>query len=179
MSEHLWLFGYGSIMWKTGLQFDHAALGFIRHRARRFWQGSPDHRGTPSAHGRVVTLTDRPGTTCWGMVYRIPADSIEEAIRDLDHREKGGYIRERVEIVMRDGELVSGITYYADTTNPHFLGEADTHQIALQILNSKGPSGTNKQYILTLDETLRSHGIRDDHVSELAELVQTLSALRD
>jgi len=175
MSEPLWLFGYGSIMWKTGFYFDASALGFIRNRARRFWQGSTDHRGTEQAPGRVVTLVDAPGNICWGMVYRIPADRIDATIVELDYREKGGYESEEIDIEFGDGSITRGVTYHADTGNPNFLGHAPKEEIALQIAESHGPSGTNKEYILQLHHALCQHGIADEHVSELAELVNRFS----
>jgi len=174
MSRDLWLFGYGSIIWKTGFHYERAELGFIRDRARRFWQGSSDHRGTPDAPGRVVTLVDMPGETCWGMAFLIPAERVDETIVELDYREKNGYVRESVTIETRSGERLDGITYHADTSNPHFLGEAGLDEIAAQIHRSVGPSGTNKEYILELNEALEGYGIRDNHVRELARLVCTM-----
>ncbi len=174
MTRPLWLFGYGSIIWKTGFDYERAELGFIRDRARRFWQGSSDHRGTPDAPGRVVTLVDVPGECCWGMAFLIPARQVAATMVELDYREKNGYVREAVVIETRSGECLEGITYHADVTNPHFLGDARLEDIAAQINRSTGPSGTNKAYILELDEALEAHGIRDNHVRELAGLVRNL-----
>ena len=174
MSRPLWLFGYGSIIWKAGFHYERAELGFIRDRARRFWQGSSDHRGTPDAPGRVVTLVDVPGETCWGMAFLIPAKQVAATMVELDYREKNGYARQAVVIETRSGQCLKGITYHADTTNPHFLGDARLEEIAAQINRSVGPSGTNKAYILELDEALEARGIRDNHVRELARLVRNL-----
>ncbi len=174
MIRPLWLFGYGSIIWKTGFDYERAELGFIRDRARRFWQGSSDHRGTPDAPGRVVTLVDMPGESCWGMAFLIPAKQVAATMVELDYREKNGYVREAVMIETRSGECLEGITYHADVTNPHFLGDARLEEIAAQIHRSVGPSGTNKAYILELDEALEAHGIQDNHVRELAGLVRNL-----
>jgi cation transport protein ChaC len=54
-SDEILIFGYGSLIWRP---CDHLSsfTGYIRGYRRRFWQASPDHRGTPSHLGRVCTL---------------------------------------------------------------------------------------------------------------------------
>ena len=60
--EPLWVFGYGSLVWRTGELATVAASGgvCVRGQRRAWWQGSTDHRGTPEAPGRVVTLVPEP-----------------------------------------------------------------------------------------------------------------------
>lgn len=41
-----WIFGYGSLMWKTNFPFIKKYPGYIKGYIRRFYQFSPDHRGT-------------------------------------------------------------------------------------------------------------------------------------
>ncbi len=171
MTDDIWLFGYGSIMFKVDFDFEERQVGYIDGWVRRFWQASTDHRGVPGAPGRVVTLISSPGTECWGLAYRIHRDQVEDILEALDYREKGGYERLELAIHLRSGSSVDGLMYHAHEENPNFLGDAPLEEIAHQIRSAVGPSGSNKEYILRLDQALRDHDLEDPHVSSLARLV--------
>ncbi|MFV8569607.1 gamma-glutamylcyclotransferase [Marinobacter sp. SBS5] len=157
--DSVWLFGYGSLIYKVDFPFLEQKPATIRGWARRFWQGSHDHRGTPEAPGRVVTLIEQPGAVCKGMAFRVAPKVFEH----LDVREKNGYLRFSTTMTFEDGGQAEGLVYIATEDNEAFLGEAPPEDIARQIAQALGPSGPNTDYLLRLAESLRALGDHCDH----------------
>lgn len=156
----VWLFGYGSLIFKADFPFIKRRPASIAGWSRRFWQGSHDHRGTESAPGRVLTLVPEEGATCHGMAYLVTP----EEFAHLDHREKNGYLRLATEMTFEDGGRLEGIVYIATADNAAYLGPASERDIACQIATARGPSGPNSEYLLELARALRELGKHDEHV---------------
>jgi len=177
MSDDVWVFGYGSLVWRPGFDFAEKRPAIISGWVRRFWQGSTDHRGVPGAPGRVVTLEAANDGTCWGMAYRIAAPNVKSIMAALDYREKGGYSLEAVELKFHAGKPVSveGLVYIGTPDNPNYLGPETAERIAVQVVASSGPSGPNDEYVLRLAEALRLLGADDPHVFEIEQFVQEFS----
>jgi cation transport regulator ChaC len=171
LSGRVWVFGYGSLIWRVDFPFAARRRAAIDGWSRRFWQGSHDHRGVPAAPGRVVTLIRAPASRCDGVAYLI-----DHAVFDhLDHREKNGY--QRIDVPLHfDAETAPGVVYIAPHDNHAFLGPAPTAQIAAQILASHGPSGSNVDYLYRLAGALRELDVVDPHVFELEATVKALAA---
>lgn len=168
-----WVFGYGSLVWRPAFPHLEARTARLGGFARRFWQGSTDHRGVPGAPGRVVTLVREPSAVCVGIAYRVSEDVWSEVIAGLDHREKGGYERLHLPLALAPDEReVEGLVYVAGADNPSYLGPAPASAIAAQIARARGPSGPNDEYLLRLEESLRALGAEDAHVFELAALLR-------
>ncbi|NKC15265.1 MAG: gamma-glutamylcyclotransferase [Gammaproteobacteria bacterium] len=169
-----WVFGYGSLIWKPDLPFLEQrpvrACGWVR----RFWQGSHDHRGAPHAPGRVVTLIEQADGYCDGVAYRIAGRELPRIFQSLDDREKNGYARHYLQLVPVDGEPFAGVVYIATPKNEAFLGPAPLDDMARHILASRGPSGSNRDYLYELAAALRRLQFDDTHVFALERAVRTL-----
>jgi len=171
----LWIFGYGSLVWRPDFRAAERAPAWTPGFVRRFWQGSPDHRGAPEAPGRVVTLVPAPAARCWGVAYRVREADRSGVLRALDHRESGGFERLSLPLHFADPGRppVRGTAWVATDANPNYLGPAPVCAVARQVRGARGGSGANAEYVLHLADSLRALGAEDPEVSLLAALVRT------
>jgi glutathione-specific gamma-glutamylcyclotransferase len=150
---------------------------------------SQDHRGTPEAPGRVATLIERsfwetladhhesPDDRVWGTAYRIEAPKVAEVREYLDIREINGYSIHFTTFYPSDGSpTITTLVYIGTPENDQFVGPQPPQKLAEHIHKSIGPSGPNKDYLLSLEEALEalSEESGDDHVKDLATRVRKL-----
>jgi glutathione-specific gamma-glutamylcyclotransferase len=167
----MWIFAYGSLIFRPSFAYLERRRAYLPGFSRRFWQGSPDHRGVPGAPGRVATLVPAEGESCGGCAYRIEPSGSAPILAALDEREQAGFERLRREVLDGpEGEpFAEALVYVAGATNPHFLGPLDERAIAAWVRRSRGPSGPNADYVLRLHEALGHLGIGDAHVASIVE----------
>src|SRR5262245_38356674 len=83
--EVIWIFAYGSLMWDREFLRIAAEPALLHGYHRRFCLYSYDYRGTRTQPGLTLGL-DRGGT-CRGILFRLPAEGVAEAIDTLWSRE--------------------------------------------------------------------------------------------
>jgi cation transport protein ChaC len=173
LTEDVWVFGYGSLIFRADFPFSERRVARLSGFVRRFWQRSPDHRGTPEAPGRVVTLIADPSAKVLGLAYRIPADAAQPVLAGLDQRERAGYERVEVEVEFTEPppSTARAFVYQARSDNPGFSPEASNEEIADIVRMAHGPSGDNASYVRSLAAALRSLGEDDPHVFEIERLL--------
>ncbi|XP_063241054.1 glutathione-specific gamma-glutamylcyclotransferase 1 [Bacillus rossius redtenbacheri] len=177
----VWVFGYGSLCWHPGFEYDEMLTGFVRGFCRKFWQGNTTHRGTEDKPGRVATLVEEKGAVVWGRAFRLRG---EAALPYLEAREVrlGGYEVRPADFHPADGKTApfAALAYVATPGNRHWLGDAPLPLIAAQIADSCGASGHNVEYLVRLARFVRQHAppeAADEHLFALEAMV--LSAVKE
>src|SRR4051812_10047510 len=156
----VWVLGYGSLIFRAEFPFLERRVARLHGFSRRFWQSSPDHRGTPEAPGRVVTLIEDQAGSVLGVAFRIAREQSYAVLSELDQRERAGYERISVEIEFTEAPFgrARALVYQARRGNPGFVAHADEQSIAEIVRSARGPSGDNESYVRHLAEALRELG---------------------
>ena len=168
MTQSIWLFGYGSILWRPDLPYTAANIATLSSFQRGFWQGSTDHRGTPNQPGAVATLRYNTKAQTLGIAYKIEHEELVQTMMQLDQREQNGYAQQTVAVTLDTGQNISAITYIAQPGNPWDLGTPKVKDLAEQIRSACGPSGSSVDYFRHLRWASQCLGAADDHIESIA-----------
>jgi cation transport protein ChaC len=165
----LWVFGYGSLIWRPGFPFEESVGARLRGYHRSLCVFSHVHRGTPERPGLVLGL-DRGGI-CRGLAFRVAAPHAQETIAYLRAREQATsvYIERRLRVTLEDGRQVPALVYVADRRHLQYAGRLPPETLLELVRHGRGSSGENPDYVLRTQEHLRKMGIFDPVLTELAQ----------
>ena len=168
----LWIFGYGSLVWRPAFAHTQRAPAYVDGFERRFWQASPLHRGTVENPGRVVALLRTPDARCWGMAYQVHDDHADEILAALDHRERTGYERVRTTLHVKGvGPVDDVLLYIAAPGNINYIGPESHEDTAAVIRQAHGESGANRDYLQKLAQGLSEMQVENPHIQRLVSLL--------
>lgn len=157
----LWVFGYGSLMWRPGFVYEDVRPATLTGYRRCFCIYSVHHRGSAARPGLVLGL-DRGGV-CHGLAFRIASERSAETISYLRAREQvnGVYREAAVPLMLDGGEQVEGLAYLAERAHPSYAGCLPIRKQAALIRAAQGLSGTNLDYLNNTLAHLMVLGIRE------------------
>lgn len=171
--RELWVFGYGSLMWRPGFTHAEAAIAVIAGFSRSFCIYSVFHRGTGARPGLVLGL-DRGGTS-HGMAYRIAPEHARATLTYLRDREQvTGVYREILSpVTLLDGSHrhVDAVCYVAERAHPQYTGGLDLATQAAIIRGAHGVAGPNTEYAVNTVRRLRDMGVHDPGLERLTVLL--------
>ena len=174
---NLYVFAYGSLIWKPGFAVaaEHAAL--LRGYHRHFCVRSTRYRGTPERPGLVLGL-DRGGS-CRGVALQVAGEQAHPVLRYLAEREMSGGSYRQVSLPVRlldQGREVQAVSYVVDRRSATYCGVLEPEAVATAIARSAGGMGSNRDYLLNTLSQLRARGVRDLGLERLAMLLPPIEA---
>jgi glutathione-specific gamma-glutamylcyclotransferase len=166
----LWVFGYGSLMWRPGFEFIEQVPARLIGEHRALCVYSFDHRGTPEKPGLVLGL-DRGGA-CRGIAFRVATRLRGATIDYLRGREQTTHVyREVMRSVWLENEArqrVSALAYVVDRGHVQYAGRLSLAEQLRFVLQGHGRSGNNRDYVLSTVKSIEAQGFRDAQLHQLA-----------
>lgn len=170
-TEDLWVFGYGSLMWRPGFAFLERCPARLIGAHRALCVFSHVHRGTPERPGLVLGLDQ--GGACRGIAYRVAAALRFKTVRYLREREQVTSVyRETARTIWLEGNparRVTALCYVVDRGHPQYAGRLSLDEQLRLVRQGHGRSGANRDYVLATVAALESLGCRDRDLHLLAE----------
>ena len=161
----LWIFAYGSLMWRPDFAFEERVRArlFGYHRALCIY--SHHHRGTEQRPGLVLGL-DRGGS-CVGQCFRIAAPARAATLDSVRRREliSGVYAEIAAPVRLADGRRPAAVAYVALRGHPQYAGALDEDAVVRHVAQGHGTGGANVDYLRNTQDHLVAMGIRDDRLA--------------
>ena len=137
----LWVFGYGSLMWRPGFPFAESAPALLKGAHRALCVYSVVHRGTHAEPGLVLGL-DRGGA-CQRHGFRVAAGAEDETLAYLREREQvtDVYVEAVRPIRLLDGSgrVLKALTYLVDRNHAQYAGDLSLEEQIRMVRGRQGP----------------------------------------
>jgi cation transport protein ChaC len=175
----LWVFGYGSLIWRPGFEFVERIPARLIGEHRALCVYSFVHRGTPEKPGLVLGL-DRGGA-CRGVAFRVSAKKRSETVAYLRAREQVTSVyREVMRSVWLEDDArqrVSALAYVVDRGHVQYAGRLSIAEQLRHVLQGHGQSGNNRDYVLSTVKAIEAEGFRDGSLHQLGLMLHDAHGL--
>jgi cation transport protein ChaC len=171
----LWVFGYGSLMWRPGFDFEEQVPARLHGWHRSLCIYSTVYRGTPEKPGLVLGL--ERGGSCLGIVFRVDSARHDETMAYLREREMITNVYREIQRPVRlmdgSGRSVNAVTYVVNPGHPQ-VATGLSHECRLgMVAEGIGSTGSNRDYVRWTHDVLVELGVSD---RQLARFVKDLEA---
>jgi cation transport protein ChaC len=178
----LWIFAYGSLIWKPGFEsIDRkraTAFGWHRSFSLQIERG----RASPQQPGLMMMLSR--GGRCDGVIYRVADDDkrtqIDSALRrEVSHQDSLSTFR-WLPVRTSEGEIVRALTFWVGGDSPRILRPVlPLEEVAPVLARACGHRGSGAEYLYNTVVHLAEFGIYDRNLWRLQHLVaQEIRALQ-
>jgi glutathione-specific gamma-glutamylcyclotransferase len=170
----LWVFAYGSLVWRPVFEVAERRAATIGGFRRRFCLSTPLARGTPERPGLMLGLDY--GGACRGLALRVGgADPVAE-LELLWHREMVGdaYVPRWVTAKLEDGARVDAIAFAINRRHPLYAGRLGEAETAARLAAACGELGSCAEYLEATIRGLAACGVADPYLDGLWRRVRAL-----
>lgn len=174
--NEIWIFAYGSLMWRPDFDFVEARAARLSGLHRSLCIYSHLYRGTPACPGLVLGLDF--GGACRGVAFRIAAAQADDVLAAVDAREVVYHVYERrlVPLTLIDGPTpgrrVHAYTYVVDRSGPQYTGRLTESEMVDLVLQGNGTTGSSLEYLAQTVEHLDELGVPDRRLHDLLKAVR-------
>ena len=169
--EDLWLFGYGSLMWKPDFAYADRRVARVQGYHRRFCLWQKRYRGNRVNPNLMLALD--AGGACAGVAFRVPAPNVGTKIAVTWRRELvGNGYRPRWVTAHTDSGPVPAVAFIANRDNAErYTGRLPDEVVARYIAEACGEGGSGAEYLLETVLALEKLQLRDSRLWRLQSLV--------
>jgi cation transport protein ChaC len=168
--SELWVFGYGSLMWRPGFPFGETAPALLKGAHRALCVYSIVHRGTDAEPGLVLGL-DRGGA-CRGVAFRVAEGAEDDTVAYLREREQvtDVYLEVYRPIRLLDGSgrSLRALTFLVDRSHAQYAGGLSVEDQVRIVKSGKGQAGGNVEYVMRTLRHLEEAGVQDAMLTGIA-----------
>jgi cation transport protein ChaC len=167
----LWVFGYGSLIWRPEVSHDEVRSAGVWgwRRTLRMW--SRINRGTEQSPGLVFALM--AGGSCRGIALRVPQRLAERELRLLWKREMPRAVYDPRWLACHTPQgVVQALAFTLAPRSPSYTGELDDARLIDILRTCRGRYGTTFDYVSRTAQALRELGIRDAEVERIMRLAR-------
>ncbi|MER9391638.1 MULTISPECIES: gamma-glutamylcyclotransferase [unclassified Mesorhizobium] len=171
-SEPLWLFGYGSLIWKPEIDYVEDRVALARGWHRSFCMNMTRWRGTKDSPGLMMAL-DRGGQ-CKGVAFRLTDNNRREQLGRLFRREvtlKPTSYRPRMLKLASEAGPLRALAFVINRNGLTYSGPLDEGKVVERLATSCGHWGSGADYLYNTVKNLEERGIHDRHLWRLQRLV--------
>lgn len=179
LPRDLWVFAYGSLMWKPGFEFVERRRARLNGYRRGFCMWSIHHRGSVEEPGLVLALDPEDKASCEGIALRVSPDRSDHVLGYLREREliSSAYLERFEMISLDDGRSVEAVAYVMDRAHEQYTGALSLERQAEVIARSVGGMGPNDEYLYSTLSHLNEMGCPDAEMEEIARLVRSIKGV--
>jgi|APSaa5957512493_1039668.scaffolds.fasta_scaffold43529_2 glutathione-specific gamma-glutamylcyclotransferase len=165
----LWVFAYGSLMWRPDFDHDEVRDGLMRGYHRGLCLYSHQYRGTPDVPGLVFGL-DRGGS-CRGRALHVTPDQVTSVTTYLYEREMINrvYLPRMATVATPEGDI-KALAFIADRDHHQYAGALEDGEAVRLIRQGVGHGGACIDYLENTAQHLRDLNIYDSQLERLLAL---------